>query len=208
MRVLIVDDDRSSRLVLRHVLTSRGHDVVEAEDGNRALLLQESDPFPVVISDWMMPVLSGPELCRSIRRGEARRVSRGEARRYTYVLLLTALEGRASYLEGLEAGADDFMSKPLDRELLVARLHVAQRVLGLEETVERLHGLLPICAYCKKIREGSAEGPPGSSAWSAVETYVARHSQASFTHSVCPECFRTQVQPQLDALRQGEAPAP
>lgn len=199
MRILIADDDTAIRLLLKRVLTARGHEVVEAEDGERALARVEQEGLPIVITDWMMPGLSGPDLCRALRAAEARRVARGHGRRYTYVLLLTAREGRASYLEGMEAGADDFLSKPLDLDLLVARLRVAERVLGLEREVDELSGLLPICAYCKRIREDVDGGAPGASTWSQVESYVARHSDASFTHSVCPDCYTAQVLPQLRA---------
>lgn len=200
MQILIADDDTVSRLVLRRTLEAQGHQVTDVINGAQALSRIDRDGFPVVISDWMMPEMDGPALCRAIRRGEALRLARGYGRRYTYVLLLTSLEGKANYLEAMNAGADDFLNKPLDRELLQARLEVARRVLGLHQEVQTLAGLLPICAYCKKIRE--AETTPGvPPSWSPIEAYVSHHSAASFTHSVCPTCFEHEVKPQLDALR-------
>ena len=204
MQILIADDDAVSRLLLRRTLEAHGHRVTDVVDGVQALDRIDRDGFPVVISDWMMPQMDGPALCRAIRRSEALRLARGYGRRYTYVILLTSLEGKANYLEAMDAGADDFLNKPLDPQLLQARLGVAQRVLGLHHDVQTLAGLLPICAYCKKIRE--AEAAPGQEAtWSPVERYVSHHSAASFTHSVCPACFEDQVKPQLDALQRGDA---
>jgi CheY-like chemotaxis protein len=204
MRILIADDDPVSRLVLRRTLEAQGHDVTDVADGVQALDRIDRDGFPVVISDWMMPQMDGPALCRAIRSGEALRLARGYGRRYTYVLLLTSLEGKANYLEAMDAGADDFLTKPLDRELIQARLGVAQRVLGLHREVQTLAGLLPICSYCKKIRE-AAVTPGRAPVWSPVEVYVSHHSGASFTHSVCPACYESQVKPQLDALQRGGA---
>ena len=207
MRILIAEDDPVSRIVLQRALEADGHEVTAVADGRQALDRLEREGFPIVISDWLMPGLDGPALCRAVRKDEALRLARGHGPRYTYVLLLTSLEGRSPYLEAMEAGADDFLSKPLDRDLLTARLRVAERVLGLHAEVQTLSGLLPICAYCKKIREGEATlgSDPGTATWSPIESYVSHHSGASFTHSVCPTCYRTQVKPQLEAIRRETA---
>jgi PleD family two-component response regulator len=95
--------------------------------------------------------------------------------------LLTILGGKTNYLEAMNAGADDFITKPFDSEQLAARLHVAERILGLRKHVTQLEGLLPICACCKKIRDEQSH-------WQQIETYVEQHSQARFSHSICPEC--------------------
>jgi DNA-binding response OmpR family regulator len=183
MRVLLVDDDPVSRRILTAVLTGLGHEAVPAADGADAWARFQAEALDIVITDWMMPEVDGLELTRRIRG-----MSKA---RYTYVLLLTALQGRARYLDGMDAGADDFVSKPVDREELQARLRVAERVLGLQREVRQLQGLLPICSYCKRIRDEA-------DAWSQVEDYVSRRTDAQFSHGICPTCYDHHLKPQLE----------
>lgn len=173
MKILISEDDATSRLVLTGTLKRLGHEVVATANGKEAWEAYQEKNFPVVISDWMMPEWDGLELCRAIRSLSARQ--------YTVVLLLTARGGKTNYLEAMNAGADDFLSKPFDEDQLAARLVVAERMLGLRDHVKQLEGLLPICAFCKRIRDEDAT-------WSQVEEYVAQHSHAQFSHGICPEC--------------------
>jgi serine phosphatase RsbU (regulator of sigma subunit) len=134
MKILIADDDRVSRHVLASTLKKQGHEVVAVEDGLKALEAFQDNYFPVLISDWLMPVMDGPALCRKVRELQ------GE--NYTYIILLTALEGKSSYLEGMEAGADDFISKPFDADELRVRIHVAGRIIGLQQRLaETAHEL-------------------------------------------------------------------
>jgi len=127
----------------------------------------------VVISDWVMPVMDGLQLCRHIR-------GRQHAR-YVYVLVVTARRGKKRYLEALEAGADDFIPKPIDAEELGARLRVAERILGLQAQMKQLQGLLSICAYCKNIREDE-------DTWVPIEQYVSQRAHTMFSHGICPKC--------------------
>jgi DNA-binding response OmpR family regulator len=156
-----------------------------AVDGRSAWESFQLEPVDAVITDWMMPNMDGLELTRLIR-GHSRE-------RYTYVLLLTALSGRDRYLDGMQAGADDFITKPVEREELHARLRVAERMLGLQRQVRQLQGLLPICSYCKKIRDEEER-------WAQVEDYVSRRTEAQFSHGICPECYERHIQPQLDGI--------
>jgi CheY-like chemotaxis protein len=183
MIVLVVEDDPVSRRVLTGMLASLGHTAVVAEDGAEAWQHVATGPVDVVLTDWMMPRVDGLELTRRIR-------ARGRER-YTWVLLLTALRGRECFLDAMQAGADDFMSKPVEREELRARLRVAERILGLQREVKQLEGLLPICAYCKQIRD---EGDR----WSQVEEYVSRRTEAQFSHGICPDCYERHLKPQLE----------
>lgn len=124
MRVLIAEDDPVSRKILSRVVEKSGHECLVAEDGVQAWELYKDTPgVDVIISDWMMPALNGLELCRMVRREH-----RDE---YTYFIFLTALGDREHLLLGLEAGADDYLSKPLDRDELEMRLLAASRVTSL-----------------------------------------------------------------------------
>src|SRR5438093_34103 len=104
MNVLLAEDDTVARMMLSAVLKGLGYDVTEAEHGGEALANLQLGYFPIVISDWSMPEVDGPELCRRMR---ARATDR-----YSYFLLITATGGKQRYLEGMEAGADDFITKP------------------------------------------------------------------------------------------------
>jgi two-component system cell cycle response regulator len=127
MRVLIAEDDAVSRLILRKSIAKLGHECAVAEDGDRAWELCSSQPVDVVISDWMMPGLDGPELCRRIRQAD------GDG--YIYVILLTSLDDKQHLLDGLQAGADDYLTKPLAVEELQVRLIAAERVTSLHKTL-------------------------------------------------------------------------
>lgn len=124
MRVLLVEDDCDTLDLLENAVAYFGYDVTTAANGADALEQIRSGQYQLVVSDWEMPEISGPELCREIRR----RVSSG----YTYFILLTAKTGIQSRIEGLRAGADEFLSKPVDPEELQVRLRVAERILSLE----------------------------------------------------------------------------
>jgi len=174
MNILIAEDDSASRMVLNAALKNLGHQVVVAENGRDAWRALSGEDVRMVISDWMMPYIDGLELCRMIRARQSRH--------YTYIILLTALSGKGNYLQGMAAGADDFVTKPFDLEELAARLRVGERILALELKVNRLEGLLPICAYCKNIRDEL-------NVWHQLEHYIATRSEAEFTHGVCPGCL-------------------
>ncbi len=185
MRVLIADDDPVSSRVLAATLAGLGHEVEMAGDGGEAWERHLAAPASVLITDWMMPRVDGLELTRRVRALDSGR--------YTWIILLTAMRGRTSYLDGMEAGADDFVSKPIHEHELHARLRVAERVLGLHRAVLQLEGLLPICSYCKRIRDEAER-------WSQVDDYVSRHTDAQFTHGICPDCYEHHLRPQLDRL--------
>jgi phosphoserine phosphatase RsbU/P len=174
LKILIAEDENISRLVLEASLKKRGHEVVAVENGLKAWEVFQKEYFPVIISDWLMPRMNGLDLFRKIREFPHDN--------YTYLVLLTALEGKTNYLEAMEAGADDFMTKPFDAEQLTARIQVADRILGLHQHVNQLEGLLPICCGCKKIRDAKGN-------WQRVENYIEVHSEARFTHGYCPECY-------------------
>jgi len=183
MNILIVDDDLTSRLILEATLKKLGHQVTAVKDGLEALIAFEKGRVSLIISDRVMPDLDGLELCRRIRA--ARRTQ------YTYIIMLTSVGGKEGYLVGMKAGADDFIVKPFDEELLAARLVVAERILNLLSQVNQLNGLLPICALCKKVRDDH-------NYWHQVESYIGRHTEVTFTHSYCPDCVAN-LKPGIEA---------
>ena len=135
MRILIAGDDAVSRTILRRAVEKIGHECLAAADGEEAWRLYKEDPdLDVIISDWMMPGVDGLELCRRVR---------GDGRAgYTYFIFLTALGDREHLLQGLEAGADDYLSKPLDRDELGMRLTSALRVTELHRRLAFQNGEL------------------------------------------------------------------
>jgi sigma-B regulation protein RsbU (phosphoserine phosphatase) len=150
MRVLIVDDEPVNRMVLSRKLRQWGHDPVAAENGSHAWEMMQAEPFRLVITDWVMPEMDGIELTRRIRALP----SNG----YTYVLLLTAQTGVEALVEGIEAGADDFVSKPFQMEELRARLRAGERVLQLEsDLAEHNRRLAEAYASSRRDLEAAAE---------------------------------------------------
>jgi len=123
MNVLVADDDDIIRLLLSSALAKLGHNVHQATGGREAWEAWHSGQFPLVISDWMMPDLDGLEFCRRVRAEQ-----RAD---YTYIVLLTSRAGKTNYLEAMTAGADDFITKPFQKDALAARVRVAERILGL-----------------------------------------------------------------------------
>ena len=128
MKVLVADDDPVSRRLLQNYLQKWGYEVTVAVNGAEAWQFFEQNVFPVVISDWMMPELDGPDLIRRIR-------SRSNAN-YVYTILLTARSQKEDLVEGMEAGADDFVSKPFDRDELHVRLRAGERIIKLEQALK------------------------------------------------------------------------
>jgi sigma-B regulation protein RsbU (phosphoserine phosphatase) len=129
MKVLVVEDALDVQLYLGELLKKWGFEVVVASNGREACELLESDTIRLVISDWVMPEMSGVELCRHIRSAPLPH--------YIYVILLTSRNADHDLLEGMDAGADDFLTKPFNTEELHARIKAAQRVLHLEQVLEQ-----------------------------------------------------------------------
>ena len=134
MRVLVADDETTSRLVIQAVVQRLGHECLVAPDGDRAWTLLQRAHVDVLITDWMMPGLNGPELCRRVRQLDTDG--------YTYVILATALGEHENVLEGMEAGADDYLTKPISPFDVRARLVAARRVTELHKELDRLHAEL------------------------------------------------------------------
>ncbi|MDB6155740.1 MAG: response regulator receiver protein [Chthoniobacteraceae bacterium] len=179
MKILIAEDDPVSVKILQFTLEHYGHEVIAASDGAQAWELFDREPVRVVISDWMMPNVEGLELCQRIRNRPKTD--------YTYFILLTAIHtGRDNMRKAMDAGIDDFLSKPLDREAVLMRLRVAERILEFTKQIRQLKELIPICMYCKRVRDDQDY-------WQQVEGYIHAHTGTNFSHGICPECFNTQI---------------
>lgn len=149
MRVLIAEDDADSRNLLSRKLQAWGHEIVEAENGERALEILRQEPVSFVISDWMMPEMDGVELCRRIRNSNFDR--------YIYVILLTAKNEKAELVTGMESGADDFVVKPFNHNELKVRIRAGERVLKLEKDLdERNQKLREAYSVIRKDLEAAA----------------------------------------------------
>jgi DNA-binding response OmpR family regulator len=202
VKILIAEDDRVSRFMLEATLKKWGYDAVVAEDGRSALAaMKVVDPPALAILDWMMPEMDGLEVTRVIRKWPL-------ATAKLYIILLTAKNEKPDVVKALEAGADDYLTKPFHADELRARVQVGLRIVELQSqltarvrdlenalaTVKQLQGMLPICSYCKKIRDDQ-------NYWQSVEDYISTYSEAQFSHGICPDCFETNVKPQLLTLK-------
>jgi phosphoserine phosphatase RsbU/P len=194
VKILFAEDDDGSREILAAQLRKLGHEVLPAADGEEAWEIYNRVHPELVITDWSMPKQSGLELCRNIRTLESQT--------YTYIIILTGRDRGTGFAEGMDAGADDFVAKPCDLAELGVRLTVAERILSLQTRVASLKEMLPICPRCKKIRDEDQH-------WQAVESYIARRTEAKFSHGICPDCYESIIKPQLAGMNMGfTAPGP
>jgi len=186
MKILIVED---SALVVESVtlafqLQWADVELVSTAEGKKAIDLVESESPDLVLLDVGLPDIDGYKVLEAIREFSD-----------IPVIMLTARDETMDKVKGLELGADDYVTKPFDHGELRARVQVGARVVGLQRTLaERVHeleeamnsvktlqGLLPICCYCKKIRDDG-------NYWHRVESYIAGHANVRFSHGICPEC--------------------
>jgi DNA-binding response OmpR family regulator len=165
---------------LEVALAKFGYDPVIAWDGLEAWDKFNQEPARLVVSDWMMPRLDGLGLCEKVR-------ARAQTP-YTYFILLTANRTSAeNYEMASAAGVDDFLTKPLDRETIRMRLRVAERILTYTAEIRQLQELIPICVYCRKVRDEHDY-------WDMVESYIQKETGSRFSHGACPECYGKEMQ--------------
>ena len=193
MRILIADDDPVQRHAMRTQLGRWKYEPLVFNDGKQAWrALQEPNPPALAVFDWNMPGMDGVDLCREVREAPALAGM--------YIILLTSNQEQKDKVVGLESGADDYITKPFHWDELRARLRAGERIVTLQQTlaarveelqealvnVKKLSGLLPICAYCKRIRDNQDY-------WMQVEKYLAENSEAQFSHGICPDCLNQQL---------------
>jgi DNA-binding response OmpR family regulator len=188
VKILIAEDDPVSRRLLQAALEKWGYVVLVTTNGTDAWKALQGAAVPsLLVLDWQMPGMDGVEICRKIRQSPQLQSA--------YIILLTSRGAKEDIVEGLEAGADDYVTKPFDHGELRARVQVGSRVVQLQSaladrireleeaiaSVKTLQGLLPICCYCKKIRDDG-------NYWHRVESYIAEHANVRFSHGICPDC--------------------
>lgn len=197
MRILIAEDDATSRIVLATVLTKDGYDVTATDDGGAAWeVLQKPDTPRLAILDLMMPGIDGLELVRRVRAIPSIAPP--------YLIIVSTKSEKSDVIAALDAGANDYLTKPFDPGELRARIEVGRRMIEmrfeLNENVKELKkalaevrtlkGIVPICANCKNVRDDQGY-------WNRVESYLNEHTEADFTHAVCPDCMK-RLYPQFD----------
>jgi len=171
MRILIAEDDCTTRTVLAGMLKKSGHEVVETINGAAAWdALQQPDAPALAILDWMMPEMDGPEVIRRVRALQTNRPP--------HIIMLTIRGEKADIIAGLEAGANDYLAKMQDS--LASKVEELRQAL---DQIKTLRGIVPICVSCKKIRDDQGY-------WNQVEVYVRDHTEAEFSHSLCQECMK------------------
>jgi len=198
--ILVVEDSKTTLAIIKKFLSKWGYNVLTAEDGNIAWVMIQKYKPKLVLLDWLAPGLDGVSICRKLREADYDD--------FVYIIMITALTDKEAIVYGLSSGADDYMTKPFEPEELKAKIDVGWRALNLEtelenkiqqletnlEEVKKLSGLLPMCSYCKKIRNDA-------NYWNNVEEYISAHSEAEFNHGVCPDCYEKHVVPQLNELK-------
>ena len=189
--VLIVDDEPVIREVLASHLRAAHHRAVQAAGGEEALRQLETESIDLVLLDVMMPKMSGYQACREIRRQRTREE--------LPIIFLSAKNQVEDLVSGFADGANDYLTKPIGKRELLARVSTHLDLLAMHreqaEEVETLRGLLSICSSCKKIRDDDGE-------WRQMESYIDDHSEASFSHGICPSC----TEELYDDLMDGETP--
>lgn len=204
MKLLIADDDTISQIMLKAMAAKAGYDSIVTGNGLRAYeILSQPDAPKLAILDWMMPGMDGVEVCRKVREIKTDEPS--------YLILLTSRANRKDIVQGLTSGANDYIIKPYDIEELHVRIGVGRRVVDLQAMlagriaelqaalaqIKTLHGILPICMYCKKIRDDEQY-------WQQVENYMTTHTEAQFSHSICPDCYKKYIEPEIETLKNRE----
>jgi DNA-binding response OmpR family regulator len=195
MRILVAEDDPVMSFLLRRTLTGWNYVVESVTTGTDAWeRLQQNQAHCLALLDWEMPGLSGPELCERVRKLPQEQ--------HPYLVLLTARDNPEDIARGLASGANDYLTKPFHPSELAARLSVAVRTIELQQRlatrvveleqalaqVKQLRGMLPICAWCKKVRNDQ-------NYWLQVEEYIGQHADVTFSHGICPGCMDRNLTP-------------
>ncbi|MBE7464034.1 MAG: response regulator transcription factor [Planctomycetes bacterium] len=186
MKILIADDEPISLKFLESQLRRWGHETVVARDGQQAWDLFNQDPsLGLAVLDVRMPRIDGLELCRRLRADERFKT--------LYLIFLTGLADKKDLVEGLDAGANDYVIKPFDPTELRARIAIGERMVNLMHELQRSHAeirqlatLLPVCAWCRKVRNDDGY-------WNDLQLYIVDTLGTKITHGICPSCKNEQM---------------
>lgn len=195
MKILVTDDDPELLLLSIEVLRRGGYEVLKAKTGRECLETLRRDHPDLVLLDVILPDTTGSEICRQIKADQELRD--------TFVILTSGVRVSSDYqAEGLNIGADGYIIKPISNKELLARVQSMERIKRAEDAlrekekeqrkliadlkealteIKTLRGFIPICASCKKIRDDEGY-------WNQLEAYITKHTDAIFTHGICPEC--------------------
>lgn len=188
IKILIVDDDESILRVATYVLRSTGCLLLTARTGKECMASAEVNRPDLILLDMVLPDLSGMEICRTLKSDPFFK--------RTYILFFSGQRTDSNeQANGLNVGADGYIIKPISNSELLARVNAFIRIIRAERErdrligelkqalskIKQLSGLLPICSHCSRIRDESGY-------WNKLETYIEAHSEAGFSHSICPEC--------------------
>jgi len=188
IKILIVDDDPDVLFATARALRKEGYEVIEASTGRECLSKAKENKPDLILLDVMLPDIEGTEICKQIK---ADPFFEG-----IFVVLLSGFKiASDDQAAGLDTGADGYIARPISNLELLARVRAMARILIAERKVNQLvielkkalakvktlSGLLPICSHCKKIRDDKGY-------WNQIEAYIQKHSEAEFSHGMCPEC--------------------
>jgi DNA-binding response OmpR family regulator len=167
IKVLIADDDAPTRILLRSAISHWGYEVVEAADGEEAwIILQQNNAPQLMIVDWLMPKLDGIDLCRRIK---------SELKHFPYIILLTQLSGTTNIVKGLEAGANEFLSKPFNMAELQSRLSVGSRIIRFQESLAEKNKWLK--EYSSKMNELSVKAKEMNRLFAEMSKHAGNDTQ-------------------------------
>lgn len=180
--LLVVDDEPIIRNSLARDLTIAGLTVTTAADGEEAVVLINGNPFDIVVTDLMMPGLNGLQVLEAAKQRSLRII----------VVILTGNGVMESAIDALRLGADDFLQKPCDTDELLYRISTCFVKQDMQRKIAMYEGFLPMCCYCKKIRDDQ-QGERGKGHWYSLEEYFNRTKGVRISHSCCPDCYTEQI---------------
>ena len=171
--ILAVDDTPRDLELLATILRREGYEVALAVDGPEAVDMAAKGMPDLILLDILMPGMDGIEVCKRLKANQATQA--------IPVIFVTAHAGSDEIITGFEVGAVDYVTKPFRIPELLARVHAHVELRQAQHEIHTLRGILPTCAHCKKIRDEKGT-------WHAIETYISQHSEAQFSHGLCPDC--------------------
>lgn len=190
IKILILDDDPDVLFATSRIVKSEGYQVFNASTGSECKELAKKEHPDLILMDVVLPDIPGTELCKQIKRDP-------ELKDIFVVMISGIKTASDNQADGLDVGADGYIARPISNRELKARVHAMVRILSAERERDRLilelkealsriktlEGIIPICMYCHKIRDST-------DTWQKLEAYISKHSDAQFSHSICPDCMQ------------------